>query len=396
MPIVNNAWHLISAAILFLVGFFVAISLARKFKVPSRRSLFLYVWHTSFSIVYLAYSLDHIADATTYYQSSLTYADGFAVGTDFVEWFTSHFTRGLGISYLGTFLLFNIFGFVGMLAFYGSIREAVNGKSALLRRLGFLIVMLPSISFWSSALGKDAVAFMATGLFVWGAIDTKSRKVSFVLSVMTMLLVRPHVAALMVTAVAASMTFGTGSRWTSRIVVGSIALLCAVLVVPFAVNYVGLGNASGAADIADYVAQRQSYNQEGGGGVDISSMSLPMQLFTYLFRPLPFEAYGLASFAASIDNLVLLMLIAIAGYKWLVSSYSRHRGALTLWLYSLSTWAVLSITTANLGIAVRQKWMFAPALIYLSLAAMGRARSYGGSDDSHSGGMSDAGRKWHP
>lgn len=34
-------------------------------------------------------------------------------------------------------------------------------------------------------------------------------------------------------------------------------------------------------------------------------------------------------------------------------------------------WLIFATTTANLGIAVRQKWMFAPMLIFLLLSVTG-------------------------
>ena len=48
-------------------------------------------------------------------------------------------------------------------------------------------------------------------------------------------------------------------------------------------------------------------------------------------------------------------------------------GRIFLWTYSFSAWVILSMTTANLGIAMRQKWMFAPMLIVLTLSALSRA-----------------------
>ena len=43
------------------------------------------------------------------------------------------------------------------------------------------------------------------------------------------------------------------------------------------------------------------------------------------------------------------------------------------------------MTTANLGIAARQKWMFTPVLIYLLMSVMGRPRQTA-TDAESSGG----------
>jgi len=74
-------------------------------------------------------------------------------------------------------------------------------------------------------------------------------------------------------------------------------------------NYAGVSEISNTKEASEFIAERQGYNQEGGGGdIDISSMPLPLQVFTYLFRPLPFEARSVGSFFAAIDNTILLLL----------------------------------------------------------------------------------------
>lgn len=39
-----------------------------------------------------------------------------------------------------------------------------------------------------------------------------------------------------------------------------------------------------------------------------------------------------------------------------------------MWWYALIAWVLLSMTTANLGIAMRQKWMFVPVLVFLLIS----------------------------
>jgi hypothetical protein len=100
-----------------------------------------------------------------------------------------------------------------------------------------------------------------------------------------------------------------------------------------------------------------------------------MQMFTYLFRPLPYEAHSIPALAASMDNVVFLLLVLVGG--WNMLGRRKQSGAENrafLWLYSLGAWIVLAMTTANLGISVRQKWMFAPMLIFLFISVIGRSR----------------------
>jgi hypothetical protein len=239
---------------------------------------------------------------------------------------------------------------------------------------------MPSVSFWSSAIGKDAISFMATGLALWAALDFRRRKLIMIVAVIVMLVVRPHMAVLMVLAISVSMLLQTMVSFAQRTLVGGMALASAAWLVPFALNYSGLGSTDVAINLAAYVEQRQGYNQKGGGGIDISGMSLPMQLFTYLFRPLPFEAKDLFSLAASLDNVVLLVLVVLGGLEMLKRRKNAMRvtseNRVFLWVYLLFASLPLAVTTANLGIAVRQKWMFAPMLIFLFVSVIGRPRQH--------------------
>src|SRR5690606_33406303 len=196
------------------------------------------------------------------------------------------------------------------------------------------------------------------------------RTVLLGLAVVAMLLVRPHMAAVMVLAFVFSTIFSTRLSLVQRVVLGTMAFAVTAAMLPFALTYAGLGDASSSGDVMAYIEKRQGFNQEGGGGVDISSMSPPMQLFTYLFRPLPFEAHSIFALAASLDNVVLLGLFVMGirrvfAYR---SPYPRENRVF-LWTYAISSWIILALTTANLGISVRQKWMFTPVLLYLFISA---------------------------
>ncbi len=161
-----------------------------------------------------------------------------------------------------------------------------------------------------------------------------------------------------------------------KILLGVFAAFVAAALVPFALKYAGVGQIIDVESLTEYIDKRQSYNTEGGGGVDIASMSLPMQLFTYLFRPVIFEARSVFALAASLDNLILLGLFVFGGVALLRGRKTGLGENRTfMWAYALGSWLILAMTTANLGIALRQKWMFAPMLIFLFISVIGRRRA---------------------
>mgnify|MGYP005749939017 CR=1 FL=1 len=368
MELLNSAGDVFFTTLVLIAGLFVGIVLRRTFAVSLNRLLLLYVWHGFFCVIYALYAVSNGADALVYFEKSLGYDDGFSVGTQAVTALTSLFSDLLGLPLLAVFLVFNIFGFVGLLAFDGAVRFVLSDASGRVRFLGSLIVFLPSISFWSSAIGKDAIAFMSAGLALWAALHLKRRIMLMIFAVLVMLLVRPHIAAAML--VSFVIGYLLSERHSVLLWLSSTALAVAgaFLILPFAISYAGL-TALDPEALSAYVDQRQSYNQRGGGGIDISSMSFPVQMFTYLFRPLPFEARSLFQFAAALDNMVLLGLCVFSIRAFFKSRQAVIKGNVIFMMsFSIICWVMLAITTANLGIAVRQKWMFLPMLIVALLA----------------------------
>ncbi|NYT76912.1 hypothetical protein H0A71_07910 [Alcaligenaceae bacterium] len=371
MELFTTPGEVFSAALVFMFGIAVSTWISSYFNVSRKRAILIYIWHTIFCLVYAGYVLVNGGDSLVYYNFLLIEDIEFSVGTTAVKLITVFFKSALGLSFLGTFLIFNIFGFIGLMAFDATLRKATHNKTRNTKLLATLIIFLPSVSFWSSAIGKDSISFMAAGLALWAASNSKRSSGAMVMAIVLMLLVRPHIAALMLLAMAASLIIGRHVPLAQRLVLGGMALVAAAIVIPFALHYAGVGDDVDAGDLITYIEQRQQYNMQGGGGIDIAAMSLPSKLFTYILRPLPFEAHNLFSLAASLDNMVLLLLFILSArniFKKRVIYLDENR--VFLWIYSLLTWFILASTTANLGISVRQKWMFAPMIIFLLISVI--------------------------
>lgn len=375
MELIGSPLQLASAVFVCAAGLLLALKAGRMLGVRRGRAAVLYAWHTLFCLAYALYAVENGADALVYYMKAQQGEFMPPFGTGAVVNIATLFVTGLNLSFLGACLLFNLFGGIGLIAFDACLQTATAGKSKLLRRFATLIVLLPSISFWSSALGKDSLAFMAAALALFAALNVSRRYLLLASAIFIMALVRPHIAGIMVIALTGSLVLQRRLPLGQRLFLGAAALAATAAMVPFALSYAGLGEAAGADDIMSYVEERQSVNTQGGSSVDIASMSLPLQLFSYLFRPMPYEAGSIFALAASLDNVVLIFL-AIAGGIQIVRRrrYPLAGNRVFMWFYCLLAWLILAITTANLGIAVRQKWMFAPILIYLLISLMGRSR----------------------
>lgn len=371
MELYSSPWHILSAFFVFIFGFIVVLSLRRVFLAAFNRAVLLYLWHTLFCLAYLWYASVNGGDALGYFEAALSANFDFDFGTSAVNFLTAIIVQGLGLSLLGTFLVFNIFGSIGLLAFDSCLKLVVINKPIFIKRLSSVIIFLPSVSFWSSAIGKDSLSFMAICLALWAALNLRQRIPLMVFSITLMLLIRPHMAGAMLMALVVAILLDSRIAAVPKMLLGLSSLIGAIILVPFALQYAGVGDDLSAGSIMSYVEARQGFNMDGGGGIDIANMSLPMQLFAYMFRPVIFEARSIFAFAAAIDNTILVYLFILGLYGLLIRRQSAVLGNhIFMWTYVVIAWLILATTSANLGISIRQKWMFAPVLIFLLISAM--------------------------
>jgi len=362
----ENAWHVMSVVLIFIIGLFLTVPLCRYFTIGTKIGSVLYFYHTLFCMVYLFYVFNYGGDATMYYHRSQGELEAFKPGTIGVLYFVN-LLHMMDLSILGQFLIFNIFGFIGLCAFYSALRSITFNSSVKIRRIVLLVVFLPSVSFWSSGMGKDAISFMAMGLALFSALNFSRRIWLMAIAILLMLYVRPHMAGIMIIAISISIVLQKNISLLPRLTIGILALLVTAIMVPFALNYAGVSE--DASNLESYIDKRANSNLGGGSSLDIASMSLPVQMFTYLFRPLPFEARSVTQLLASLDNMLLLYLLFV-GFKARakIKKLQFNGNRVFMWCYVGISWVILSMTTANLGIAMRQKWMFVPILIFLLIS----------------------------
>lgn len=372
----DTAWHVVSNLIVFLIGCWVSIVQVRTFAVRQKQAILFYLWHTGFSIFYFYYSLNGGSDSANYYIFSFSDSLDFALGTIGIYYLTSFFSLGMGMSYGGTFLVYNLFGFIGMLAFAAALRQVAAACGKIAQRLSLLLILLPGLSFWSSAIGKDALTFMAAGLATWGALNNRRRYPALILAALAFLLARPHMAGILLVSVTLALLFSQRIGLIKRVVLLALMIPTAFAGVGFGLEYAGLEDASSIADVNNYFELRQGYNLGGGSSVDIASMSVPMRLVTYLFRPFFFDAGGMLGLVISVENTLLAAVILYA----ITMRLGGRRSQLDLFpfiffvVFSTVSWLVLANTTANLGIAIRQKWMFLPMMLVLAYSYVFRPR----------------------
>ena len=353
--------------ILFFPFFlYITVFIGRNLGFKGKFLVLLLIWHTSFCFLYYYMTEAMVSDLTGYWENSFTDSYDFSPGTAFVISLTKIFSDKLGLSIENILLIYNFFGVIGLLLLGHVLLIFWPYKDKLRRNIPYIILLLPGMSFWTSVIGKDSIAFFAVCLALFASINLKKRHYLFILASIVMFAVRPHIAAIMLISMTFSFTFEEKLPFLHKLVLLLIASTVNVSLIRFVLNYSGLGDTTSMADVTDYMGLRQGYNQEGGAGIDISSMSLPEQFFAYLFRPLFFDAPGILGIIVSFENCFTLTIFLPFFIKGIRKVFSRRPpGAIYNLIFLTLGLVVLATTTANLGISIRQKTMLLPSLFYL-------------------------------
>ncbi len=323
-------------------------------------------------------------------------------GTEFIDQTTGVVEVVVGRSLLAAQMVFAWLKFLGVLLFIKAARRGVPGL--LDGRYATMMLFMPSVLYWPSALGKDAWMLFMLGLTAYGASLVFDRRLHgwalAALGIYGCLLVRPHLALILAGALAVA--YVTSTRAGHRSSLGPVArvLGAGVLIIglSFALSATSdllptfspsdpLGT---AGDALDSVQNRTS---TGGSEFDAaranSVLTYPYAVITVLLRPLPFEASSLPTLLASLESLLLVGLfwkwrrnVAVAFGSLRTSAYMRF----ALLYAALFTFAWSSVS--NLGIIARQRVQVLPFL--LLLLAVGARSTSASSESEASAAESDA------
>jgi hypothetical protein len=324
------------------------------------------------------YSLSHPADAEGYY-AHVDFFSEFSSGTGFILWLTAWLRDLLEASYLDMYMVFHLFGYLGVVLFYrlglralsnesdpDRLGATANGGSRLLHAIAFL----PGLHFWTSFIGKDGLMFLGILCFVWGMARPHGRVLALVFGLSLCALIRPHIAGVLAASCAIAAAFSKDTPLSVRLTLLGVVVVGVALALPFLKEFVGLESIS-TEGVTEFVEVQQGHNLEGGSSVDISRYSLPLQLFTFLYRPLFIDTNGALGILASCENLGLLVLslfLAPPAIRVLRSSSQSLYARFNALFWAFST-VIMATTVANMGLAMRQKVMVLPSLLILLLMA---------------------------
>lgn len=309
-------------------------------------------------------------------------------GTGMVSVITGAIYTVTGVDQLGGFFVFSWLSLLGLMAFYRAFRTAVpTGQH---QRYAAMIFLLPSLFYWPSVAGKEAIMTLALGGMTLGAAlllhGHWSGAAPAVAGAVIGGLVRPHQVALLFGAFAVALltrkavrrTLVSPLRWVATLVgVGLLAALFARVTATF----LGVTDFSPTA-LVETINDANEATQGAGTGFGSSHASwnpsplyFPYDVYLVLFKPLPFEVRSATQAFAALENLTIMALIA-ASWRSLGSVLRRLRDVpfvVMCVLYSVGFVYIFS-ALGNVGLLARERTLLFP-LFFVLLALPSSRRS---------------------
>ncbi|RUA33969.1 MAG: hypothetical protein DSY77_07535 [Bacteroidetes bacterium] len=313
--------------------------------------------------MYYIYSVFNRSDSHFYYEKVTNgfrgpnWFDFYGTSTTFIEWTGYPFINWFGFTYEAMMALFAFFGFLGFIYFFKFFRERIVFRNNL---FGFdllhLFFLLPNLHFWSGSFGKGSFIFLGIGLLFYGLNNIPKRYWVLIIGALITYHIRPHILLVILASSLIGFTFSTkGLGWGVKFAMIIVATVALGFIYQDVLNLVGLETDTLFTEGLN-MDHRASELSKATSGLDITTMSLPLQVFTFLFRPLFFDAPGMLGIIVSFENVFLLGIALAFIFKGGILYIIKGDFAVKTAFFSFITVSIaLAQISGNLGIAIRQK-----------------------------------------
>lgn len=351
-------------ALLYLI---IVMEMSNRLASVNKRYFLLFLeigsLHLIMTIIYYFLSAQLAADSIAYYYKPSyvfnNWKETFGQGTYFIYFLVYPLVKYLGLTYLGCFLLFSFLGLIALYKLFKVYSHLFNNEW----NNWLYLLLLPNLHFWSVAIGKDVLMFYGFSMVLYNYYFKKPL-INYVIPLLLIGFIRIHVLFFFFAGlVVAQLFFNKEMKFYLKVSLISIVSGIVLITMPFFLKMIGAGENASVGNRLDKLEAQQF---KGSSSVNMEGENIIYKWVSYLFRPLFYDMHNFLSLAASFENLLwLIMFYTIVKYYKLKNApcLKQHfwLGALVIIFVTLPAAYIL----ANLGIAVRQKYMISPFLLFI-------------------------------
>ena len=313
-----------------------------------------------------------------------------STGTRSVEEFTGLVYAVFGSSRLGGFMVFTWLSFWGLVFFVKAAHHAIPKLAT--RRYLLWVMLFPSLVYWGSSIGKEAIVGFFLGLTAYGAALVLARRggvgygtVLVAIGLTGSAWIRPHFAAIWAGAIVIALAsrvaldaMGRSGRTDGRrrLQLGSLVLVVVAgigfaIIASITLNYLGPSDDDelGATDQLTSIFERtEEQTSQGGSSFDPIEVNGPQDwpyaTFRTITRPLLTEASGLASLLPALE-MTTLMFVGLISWRRLANAPKLMLTTpyVVFALLCVVTFGVAFANFGNLGLLTRQRSLVLPLVL---------------------------------
>jgi hypothetical protein len=332
----------------------------------------LFFYHLIFGAAYYFYALSNAADATLYWNVPKDY--GFDAvraqmlrdpATGYIYLLNYIPSKILDLSFFTGFIMYSVLGYCGFVFFYKIVKENI-GDFTKIKKFKILsvpvfpyLLFLPNLQFWTSGIGKDTVLFFCCMIFIYALNKYKKRFLLIIISFIISLLIRPHILLFLLMGVGIAAFLDTRLKAIYKLTMVAAFAIGSVIVFPYVLNLTGMEDLQ-AENFENFVNKKASdLGGHAASAVDINSYPYPLKVFTFLFRPLFFDAPNVLGLAASIENFIYLILfLKVIRLKPVKRFFNSPVPVKTAVIFFAVGSLIFPLLLGNLGIILREKTPF--------------------------------------
>jgi len=261
------------------------------------------------------------------------------------------------------------------------------------RRYAWFCVLFPSIVYWPSSIGKEAVMMLGLGVGTFGIALLLTRGQWFsslaliTLGIGLAAIIRPHIAGIWIAATLPALVVAvvhrgrTSSQAENPRKVSRFGLALVLLVAIAAFSVIAAttikflspyedptaGTTDALTQILEETSRRTSQAGSNFTPPSVASpINWPYASARTLFRPLPFEARGIAQLVSAAEITALLGLFVLSRRRLAnLPRLALSNPYVTFVVTTLFLAGLAYTSLANLGVLTRQKSLVIPFLVLL-------------------------------
>lgn len=336
--------------------------------------VFLFFYHLLFAYVAWEYVTKNNGDAFRYWfvgqdLSLQSWFSFFQPGTDLIKLITFPLVKYLQLPFWVGFVIFTMFSYLGFYKLWQIVVSlTTDHQTSFFAGVGLLL--LPNLHLWTSFIGKESILFVPLVLMADKIRTQDFRSPTFALSFLLVALIRPHVGVVLLLAFLIAF-IGKGNLTRKNLIKLSLITVIILAGLYWMIRKIAFIKTNPWERILHVYQYHIKGLKKTSAYVPLDEYCLPYKMFTFYFRPLPFEKTGWLYQVWSFENFVLLLL-SLAVLYGVLTNLKKIK-----WDFSeiFTIFAVLLMGVmyvyayANYGLIARTKIMAMP-FIYIFTVKM--------------------------